>query len=193
MSQEAKLRLEMKKLKAENKQLQQLLVNAESEMTNIIKKSQEESKQLQSLFESVWPQIQQKLQSKHDSYLSDMSTASNEKKSAAIQTDEDSTWDENIISLENCLNYLENSANDLVNQQMITQAELEHAQKRENSLSQVVKSYQQQIEALELDIAQLKNQADKLKEENTLISQHLEYGNLIGEPIPAIFSIFNQS
>lgn len=121
-----------------------------------------------------------------------MSTASIERKNVATQTEEDLTWDNNIKSLEDCLNYLESAATELLNQQMVTQAELDHAQKRENSLSQIVRSYQQQIESIEFDIANLKTQANVLKDENMLINQHLEYGKLIGDPIPAIFSVFNQ-
>lgn len=80
---------------------------------------------------------------------------------------------------------------ELVKTQNLLQSELEEAKNKEEIILNEVSISQQQILNLEIEISDYKKQFFTMQEEFSLLYSHIEYENLMGDPIPGIFSLIN--
>lgn len=186
MNEDAETLQKISKLQKENKNLQILLESAESEMKSIVEKSQEESNQLQKVLQTVLPKLQHKIQNHSNSGAS---TASVDRSSKGIQTENTAAWTEHLQDLQTSLKSLEKVAMELVRTQNLLQVELQEAQKKEELILHEVSENQQQILDLEIEIAEYKKQLLLMQDEFQILYQHIFYESQIGIPIPSIFAI----
>jgi chromosome segregation ATPase len=120
-----------------------------------------------------------------------MSTASFDKFSKSTQTDNLNQWENPLNDLENHLDTLQKFSIDLLKAQNSLKTELKEAKKTEENILTQIKENQQQIIDLEIEISDYKKQLISLQEYFSILYQQVLYDSLMGDPIPAIFSILN--